>query len=177
MNEPWWRTLLREQQGSGFADFAGAAAAVTLPVSDRLVTRIVASRLPRSVPVREVMVKAEANNTFSVGLRLAKPSFLPPLTLRFVIVRQPVLPDSPLLVLGLASQGLAALAGPLVRFFSALPPWIRLDNDRAIVDVGALLQQQGVSDVLRHLTHLELTTAPGVFIVHARGGVPPASHT
>jgi hypothetical protein len=175
VTEPWWRVLLRQQQSSGFADLAGGHATLTLPVTDRLVTRIVASRMPRSLPLREVVLEAGANNAFLVRLRLIKPSFLPPFTLRLAIARQPQLPQAPVLVLQNMSAGIAALAAPLARLFDALPPWIRLEADHIAVDLRVLLQQQGMADVLGYLTDLQLTTEPGVFVVHVRAEVPSAA--
>ena len=177
MNEPWWGALLREQQDSGFADLAGAHGALTLPVSDRLVTRIVTSRMPRSVPLSQIALEAEPNSAFLVRLRLARLSFLPSFTLRFVIARQPQLPHAPLLVLRIVSPGLAALAAPLVRLLNALPSWVRVETDHVVVDLRALLEEQGMAEVLTYLTDLQLTTTPGVFVVHARGAVPAGAST
>ena len=57
--EPWWLTLLREQHSTRFADLAGAHASFTIPVSDRLLNRLIADRLPPSSPISELHVHAE----------------------------------------------------------------------------------------------------------------------
>ena len=54
MRMSWLADLLREQRATGFADFAGAQASATIPISDRLATRLIAGRLSPSSPVREI---------------------------------------------------------------------------------------------------------------------------
>jgi hypothetical protein len=172
MTEPWWRTLLREQQGSGFADLAGAEGSVVLPVSDRLLTSVIASRIPAGAPVSNVQVAAAANDQFAVRIKLVSPAFLPPFTLRFAIDRQPQMPASPILTLAIVTQGIGTFAGPLVRAFAGLPAWVRIDHDRVHVDLRQLAQQYGVAEHLRVLTDVRLTTVPGRFIVTARASLP-----
>ena len=101
--EPWWVTLLRQQQSDNFPDLAGAEASATIPISDRLITRAIAERLSPSAPIREVEVRAHADNQLTVRVRLAGPAILPPLQLRLAIEQQPDLPMSPVLVLGIVS--------------------------------------------------------------------------
>ena len=50
--------LLRRQAASGFEDLRGAEAAVTLPVSDRLLNEIITETLPASTKVKDVQVRA-----------------------------------------------------------------------------------------------------------------------
>jgi hypothetical protein len=59
-----------------------------------------------------------------------------------LIERQPQLPESPLLVLRLASSGLTVLARAASRFFDALPPGLRMENDLMLVDIAELLRQR-----------------------------------
>jgi hypothetical protein len=171
MSEPWWRTLLNEQQGSQFADIGGSEAAAVIPISDRLVTAIVTRRLPPSMPVRTVQVTAEANDRFSVRVKLSAPALMPPLVVRFAIVRQPELPASPILELAIVG-GLGAMMAPLVRLFAAMPPWIHLDRDRIHLDVRALAVQQGGAAVFPYVRLLQVTTAPGRFVLRMQASLP-----
>lgn len=164
--------LLREQQAAHFADVSGAECAFTLPVSDRLVTRLIAPRVPASWPIREVEVRAAAGNQLAVRLRLARASFLPAVTIRLAIEQQPLLPLSPVLVLRIVSEGFAWLAGTTLRFLQVLPQGLRLDGDRLYVDVAALLERYGAAGALHHLTSLELTTTEGRIVVAARATIP-----
>jgi hypothetical protein len=168
VSEPWWAAWLREQRVAGFPAFEGAEGGLRLPVPDRLVTEAIAHRLSPPVPVRELDLRAEPGNQFVVRL---KPALLPPLALRFQIDRQPELPHSPVLVLRLARQGLAALAGPLVRVLPALPAGIRMDGDRILVDLATLLRRHGAADVLDYLSELEIATDAGRFVVSVRAAV------
>jgi len=170
--QPWWAALLREQQAAGFPDLQGADGWFRLPISDRLLTRVVLSRIPASAPISEFDLIAEDANQVSVRVRLAKPSFLPPFRIRFAIEQQPALPHSPVLVLRMMSQGIAALAGPAMRFFQALPPEVRMIGDRIHVDIAALLGRHGAGQVLDFLSQLEVTTEQGRVIVAARGRLP-----
>jgi len=166
----WWKLLLREQLDSGFPDFAGTDATIVLPVSDRLATTLVASRIPPSLPVRNLQLVAEADNRFAVRVQLTKPVPMP-VTLRFSIVEQPHLPDSPALVCAVVSEGVGIFMGPLIRLFATLPSWVRFNDNRFYVDLLRLAQQHGLSDFLRYLSELRVTTVPGRFVVSMRGAV------
>jgi hypothetical protein len=172
VNEPWWAALLREQLAAGFPDLQGAEGWLRLPISDRLLTRVVLARIPASVPISDFDLIAEDGNQVMVRVRVGKPSFLPPFRVRFAIEQQPALPHSPVLVLRMMSQGIAAFAGPAMRFFQALPPEVGVIGDRIHVDIAALLGRHGVGHVLAFLSQLEVTTEQGRVIVAARGRLP-----
>ena len=104
----------------------------------------------------------------TVSVRLARLAFLPAIRIRFAIERQPDLPASPILVLRMVLEGVAALASPALRFLEVLPPGVRLDHDRLHVDLATLLAQYGAADALSYLTALEVTTAAGRVIVSGR---------
>ena len=138
--EPWWVALLREQASGGFPDMAGVEAAVTLPISDRLISRLIAQRLPPSAPIRELEVRAHQGDQISVRMRLSKPAILPPVQIRLAIEQQPQLPEAPTLVIGIVSQGLASLAVNALKFVDVLPPGISFDGRRFVVDLRSRRQ-------------------------------------
>jgi len=163
--------FLKRQVESGFADLRGAEAAFTVPVSDRLLNEIITQALPSSGRVRDVECRARAGNRFAVRAKIGGASFLPPINLTVSIDRQPELPASPVLVLRLEMGGLLSLAGPALRFFDALPPGIRIQDDRLYVDVAQLLEQRGLSGVLNHLEQLQINTAEGATILSLRARI------
>jgi hypothetical protein len=170
--EPWWLALLREQQSTNFADLAGAHTAFTIPISDRLLSRIIADRLPPSSEISELQLRAEDGNQATVSVKLARLAFLPAVRVRLAVEQQPDLPASPILGLRLVFEGVAALASPALRFLKGLPPGIRVEHDRLHVDLAALLAHYGAADALAYVTALELTTAPGKVIVSGRLALP-----
>lgn len=170
--EPWWITLLREQQRDDFSDLAGAEAFATIPISDRLITRAIVQRLLPSSPIRELEVRAHAGDQFSVRVRLTKPAILPSVQLRLAIEQQPDLPKSPILVLGVVSQGLAGLALNALKFVDVLPRGVRFEGRRFVVDLATILEQYGAARALTYVTDLSVTTVDGRFVVRARGAVP-----
>jgi len=170
--EPWWVTLLREQQSDDFPDLAGAEAFATIPISDGLITRAIVQRLPPSAPIREFEVRAHAGDQFTVRVRLTKPALLPPVQLRLAIEQQPDLPTSPILVLRVVSQGLAGLAVNALKFVDVLPPGVRFDGRRFIVNLATILERYNAVQALSYATDLSVTTVDGRFVVRARGAVP-----
>src|SRR5688572_27415064 len=108
--------LFRSLQATQFRDFAGAQVTARVPVAERLINELVALTLPTTVPIREAQVHPEAGDRFSVRLT-PRSAFLPSLTIKLAIERQPDLPVSPVLVLRMASMGglfgLAAAAFPI----------------------------------------------------------------
>jgi hypothetical protein len=167
--------LLRQQHASGFADVAGAQAAVTIPVADHLVARIANENIPPSAPVREIDLHAFGADRFTVRVRLSRPALLPPISLNLTIEQQPQLPGNALLVLRLAGGGLISLAAFAARFLDLLPPGIAIDGDRIIVNLRTLLEQRGFGDALQYLEHLEVRAVERKFVISARGGVPPGA--
>jgi hypothetical protein len=163
--------LLNRQVATGLEDLRGAEAAVTLPVSDRLLNEIITEALPSPAKVRDLDVRAQPGNRFAVRAKVAAASFLPALNLTVAIDRQPELPASPVLVLRLELGGLLAVAGAALRFFDALPPGIRVENDRVHVDLAQLLERQGLSGLLEHLEHLHITTTEGTTILSVRARI------
>jgi len=172
VSKGWWKTLLSEQQGSGFADISGAEAVITVPVSDRLVTSLLAFGIPASGSITSIQLTAEPNQRFAVRLKLRSPAFLPSFKLRFVIVGQPEFPASPVLTCAVLAGGLGPFMGSLVRLFATLPPWIALNQERVTVNLEQLARHYQMSDLFGLLTDLRLSTTPGRFVVGMRAALP-----
>ncbi|MEO8258183.1 MAG: hypothetical protein ABI868_12625 [Acidobacteriota bacterium] len=168
-----WLTLLREQRSTNFADLTGMLASFTIPVSDRLLSRMIAERLPRSSPVSELQLHAEDGNRITVAVKLGRLAFLPAMRIRLIIVRQPDLPASPVLVFRMVLEGAAALASPALRFLEGLPAGVRVEKDELSIDLATLLAQYGAAEALAFVTALELTTSSGRVIVSGRLALPP----
>jgi hypothetical protein len=163
--------ILLQQQAAGFPGFTGAHVAAFVPVSAAVVDEFIARTLPESAPVSDIQIEPQAENTIRVRLRIARAPLIPPLTVTLLIERQPQFPDSPILVLRLASSGLTVLARAANRFFEALPPGVRMENDELLVDFAELLRQRGAADWLRYIQALEITTAPGAVLVSVRASI------
>src|SRR5262245_44894830 len=161
-------------QSDRFSELAGSRASVTLHVSDRLVSREVARRTPPNVPIRELDIVAQADDSVAVRVRLTKPAFLPPIQIRLAIERQPELPSSPELVLALVSQGVASFAAIALKFADVLPPGVRFNDGRFVVDFAAILAQQNAEELLTYVKQLRITTVDGQFVIHADFGVSSA---
>lgn len=166
--------LIVNQQRAGFPDLAGARLAAFLPVSDRLINELIARDLPPDAPVSEVTVEALPDNRIAVRARLARMAMLPPVKLTFTIVRQPALPDDPVLVLQMGSTGLLSLAGPALKFFDALPPGIAAEGDRLLVNLRALLAARGLEWLLRYVVDLQVTTTLGAVLIATNAAVETA---
>ena len=127
----------------------------------------------RTAPVRELDIHAHEGNRVTARIRLTRPAFMPPIALTLAIDEQPRLPDSPILVLRLASAGgLMAFAGPALRFLNVLPPGLQMDGDRIAVNLRTLLQERGLADALDLVEHLEVFVEEGRFVLDVRLRVP-----
>lgn len=164
--------IVRRQQSAGFPDLAGAEAAATIPIGDRLINEVIAARLPLRGPVREVRLRAEDANQIVVSLRITKGVLDFPLNVTLAIEEQPTLPGRPILGLRLLRMpGLIGLAGSAMRFLDFLPPGVSLDGQMLRVDIRTLLSRYGHAEVLNYLTWLQVTTRPGAVVVSVRGSV------
>lgn len=163
--------LLRAQLTDGFPDLRGAEAAITLPLSERLLNDILTEFLPRSAPVSEVSITPEPSGRFTVRFRLGSSTLLPRMRVGVSIEAQPDLPALPILVLRLDTAGLMMLAGPVLRLLKALPAGVTVKDDRIHVDLRALAEQHGAGPLFDYLDALRVDTVPGAAILTIRGKV------
>jgi hypothetical protein len=171
MNSPALTTILMSLRDARFRDLAGARAGAFIPIPEGLLNAVVAATMPPNLPVRAVTVRPEAGNRFSVRIA-PKAGFLPQLTLRLEIEKQPQFPSAPTLVLRMATMGgLLGLAGAAFPIAQMLPPGVRLDGERIVVDLRELAHREGVVDLLDLVKDLQITTEPGVVLVQVDAGV------
>jgi hypothetical protein len=160
--DPRLAALLDRLQATRFADLSGSEAYTVIRISGALLTEAAAAFAASSSAVRDVTIRPRDANHIDVQLKLARPAFLPPITLTLEIERQPQLPDQPELVLRfMGTGGLMRLAGPAIGSSGALPPGIRLAGDRLHVDIRHLLQSQNRADLLDFAEQLQVTSEEG----------------
>ena len=163
--------ILAHLQSTNFRDVAGARFSGVVPVSERLIDSLIAASLPPTAPVREVQVRPVAGDRFSVRIT-PRASFLPSITLKLQIVKQPELPGFPVLVLRMATMGgLMGFASAAFPIASLLPAGLRLDGEHILVDLHALATQRGFSEVLAYVRQLRVTTEAGRVVLAVEGGV------
>jgi len=163
--------IIRQQQAAGFPAFTGAHLAAFVPVSSSFLNRLVAESLPPDAPVSDIQIEPDTGNVVRISGRITRMAFIPPLAVTLVIERQPQFPDSPVLVLRLASPALTMLAKAALHFLHVLPPGLRLDHDLLLVDIAELLRQREAAQWLRYVQTMEVTTAPGTVLVSVRASV------
>ena len=164
--------LAAQLQSSGFRDIAGARVSARLPVSSSLITRLVAqARVGSTAPVRAVDVRPKPGDQFDLVLTLTWP-FVPPLTAVFIVEQQPQFPRAPVLVLRWSLLGaVGALASRVINAFDKLPPGVRLEPDRVLLDIPALAGRGPAGSVLPYVRRLELHTADDQAILDIELGV------
>jgi len=163
--------ILLNQRAAGFPGFTGTHVAAFIPISASLLNELIAQALPPSAPVSELQIDPQPGNVLRLRLRIARAPVIPPLTITLLIERQAQFPDSPVLVLRLASSGLTVLARAAFRLLEALPPGLRMENDLVLVDIAELLRRRGAIEWLQYVRELEITTAPGAVLVSIRASV------
>lgn len=163
--------VLHRQIADGFPGIRGAQAAITLPISERLLNEVLAETIPRSVAVTDLHVTPEADDRVVVRFRVGSSSLVPRLKLVLAIETQPDLPALPVLVLRLETKGLMLLAGPLLRLFNALPAGVTVKDDRIHLDLRALADRHSFAPYLDYLDHLRLNAVSGALVVTVHGKV------
>jgi hypothetical protein len=143
-------------------DVAGASIRGELPISNVIVNRLIAEALKgKDLPVVTVLFEAQDNDRMLVHLSLRGP--LPSIKLALHIDQQPQ-PNNPVLGMRWSIPGfgaLAAFATPALSFFKALPPGIRVEGDRILVNIKDIVTARGFGEYLNYLQSLQ---------VHAVGG-------
>lgn len=159
--EQWMEQLVAGLRAGHATDVAGSHAAVDVYVSEELLNRALAGRLPPGGAIRDARLRLVADQAL-VTFRLERPRFMPPITVTVTMERQPDLPGSPHLVLRLGlPAGLGMLAGFGVNLFADLPPGLRIDGDRLTVDLARLLAGHDLGWALRYARALLVTFEPG----------------
>jgi hypothetical protein len=159
--DQWMAQLIEDLRAGRARDVAGSGGAVDLSLSEMVLNRAIAERLPPSGPLKDVQLRLRSGQAL-VTLRLARARFLPPVTATLTIERQADLPGSPHLVLRLGlPAGLGLLAGLGASLFASLPPGLRLDGDRLSIDLAPLLAAQHLDWVLGYTRSLLVTFEPG----------------
>jgi hypothetical protein len=167
----WIGRLFRRQLETGFADLRGASAAVTVPISERLLNDILSEALPSSGAVRDLHVSPKAGDRFQVRARLGSSTLIPPIRFHVVIDRQPDLPSSAVVALRLQATGLMVLAGPLLRLMNALPPGILVKDDRIYIDLRTVLDRYHLARYLEYLNELRINTVENGLVLTVQAGV------
>jgi len=170
VDERLMRVLLR-QLASGCHDLSGADAALTLPVSERLLNELIAEGMPRSAPIRDLHVTPLAGDRVAVRARIGSSPLIPALKLSLSIEQQPIFPTSPVLVLRMEMTGLLSLAGPALRFLDALPPGIRVEHGRVFVDVRRLLEVRSLGHYFEYITDLNVNSVEGALVLSVRASI------
>jgi hypothetical protein len=143
-------------------EVAGASFSGELPLSNAIVNRLIAEALRgKDLPVTSVLFEAQDADRMLVHLDLRGP--FPNIKIALRIDQQPQ-PDNPVLGMRWSMPAIgpfAAFASPALAFFKALPPGIRVDGDRILVNIKDLITSRGFGEYLNYLRTLQ---------VHAVGG-------
>jgi hypothetical protein len=159
--------LLAHLQSTSFADLAGTRVSARVPVSRGLINQLVARALQgRSAPVRQVDIRPHEGDKLDAIVTLTLP-LVPPLKVAVAVERQPQFPSSPVLVLRWSLLGgLGAMLSKFIGPQQKMPPGVRLDGDRVLVDIPAVAAGTPAAAMLRHVRTLELhTVADGAVVV------------
>lgn len=166
-----WRDYFAAEQRAGFANVAGARAAAWVPVSDRLVTHVLAGELIDRGPITELDIRALDGDSLEVWLRVSRTRLVPAVKVRLDILGQPRLPESPFFVLRIASSGLAKW-GAAFGFFDRLPPGIGIQGDELRIDLALLARRYSLETWFSLVTLFEVRAERGRFLVSVEGTVP-----
>jgi len=156
---------VRDLLGVGLDEIPGARVAGEIPIPDPVINRLVAQALERSqAPVTRVHVETGDADRLLAYVTIRGSRLIPEIKVLIEIDRQPDLPQSPVLVLRWSLPGmgpLAMIAAPFVSNLKNLPAGIRLDGERAIVDLADMLRSRGMADLLSLLGRLNVNTQAG----------------
>jgi hypothetical protein len=159
-------SILDDLRRSNFRDLTGARVTAHVPVSPALLNRLVDAALQgTTAPVRRVDVRPLAGDRFEVVVSV-KWTLVPPLTVTLTIEQQPILPDTPVLVLRWSlPAGLEAIASQFVAHIRSLPDGVRLDGNRILLDVARLAGRGPAADVWPYVSAAALHTTADAAVV------------
>jgi hypothetical protein len=160
--------LLTYLKESSYRDVAGTRGSVRIPVARSLVNAVIAQALRGSkAPVRSVDVQPHDGDRMNLVVDVSLP-FVPTLNVGVTIERQPVFPDSPILVLHWTLLGgVGALASRFMKNLSGLPPGIRLEGEFIVIDIPVLAANSPAGEALRFVRNLQVHTTEGRLVLEA----------
>jgi hypothetical protein len=160
--------LLTHLQSTSFADLAGTRVSARIPVSRVLVNQLVARALQgRATPVRQVDIRPHEGDKLDAFVTLTLP-LVPPLKVGIAVERQPQFPSSPVLVLRWSLLGgLGTILSKFIAPHQKMPPGVRLDGDRVLVDIPAAAAGTPAAHFLGCVRGLEVHTAADRLIITA----------
>ena len=164
---------LRERFGIELQDISGAHVRGELPISEAAVNRVLAARLGTHPQIESVQIRVEDGDAI-LALVTLRSRLVPSIPLRVRIDAQPDFPNRPTLVLRWTMPGLGPLAmfaAPVLAVFNKLPPGIRADGDRVLVDLRYLLERRGLGELVTHLRSATVHTRAVGFVVAFELGV------
>jgi len=143
-----------------------------IPIPRALLNHFVGRALAgRDTPIRALDIRPRDGDRFDASVTVTWP-FVPPLTVSFEIERQPLFPESPILVLRWSFLGaVGALASRLTSSLQ-LPDGVRLDGERLLLNIPLLAARSPAGAVLGYVTLLELHTGEGQMIIEAELAMP-----
>ncbi len=161
---------VRDVLGVGVDEIPGATVSTEIPIPDRVINRFIARALQQrpNAPVSAVRIETSDGDRFVAHVSIRKLPMIPEISVAAEVERQPQLPESPVLWLrwSLPHLGpIARIAAPIVSNLKGLPPGIRIDGERAAIDVAELLRARGLGDVVALVTRLEVGTMAGRVVV------------
>jgi hypothetical protein len=156
--------ILDRLRASGFAEVKGARASLSIPVSEAMLNELITAALPAGGPLRDLHVRPQAGNRLAVRARASRLDFLPPMTISLQIEGQPLLPDTPLVVRILSMPGLLSVAGSMLSP-NSLPPGIRMERERVLVDVRQLLEAKGFGEIVPLIERLQVSSEEGRLLI------------
>jgi hypothetical protein len=157
--------VLEALRASQFADLKGARVSASIPIAESLLNELIAATLPPSIPLQRVTLHPKQGDRARVSAKLTRPEFLPPISLTLEIESQPAMPDSPLVLRVTSLPGLVALAGAALPVSTMLPPGVRLERQRVLVDMRMLLDRFGYGAIVPFLDTVKVTTEEGRLIL------------
>jgi len=117
-------------------------------------------------------VRPHDGDQFDLVLTLSWP-FVPPLKVAVAVAQQPVLPASPVLVFRWSLLGaVGVLASRVIASFDRLPPGVRLDGDRLLLDLPMLAARGPAATLLPFLKTLEVHTIDERIVVDVELQIP-----
>lgn len=160
---------MREVLGIGVEDLPGATVAGDIPIPQSLLNRFIAQALARSqAPVSTVRLELLDGDRFLAHVTIRGLRLIPEVTVAAEVERQPDLPQSPVLTLRWSLPHLGAIAriaSPFVSGLKGLPPGVRMEGERATVNVAELLASRGLADIVPLLARVEVHTRSGAALL------------
>ena len=161
-----WTTILDDERKTGWANTAGSAAEIVVPIRQAIIDRLLSLvAWPRAV--EQIYLRLAGDNRLELMVVASMFGFRKRFDLGLRLDPAPDGQKRPRVTLTIENPGLMTTALALAQSALSLPRGVIVESGRIILDLDALAESAGYADLVAHVSRAECAIRDGVLWITA----------